>query len=182
HTVVEAIRRRASQDPDTPAVDGPDGTLTYRGLYAAAVRLAEDLRAAGVRAGDAAVVRLPVGARQYAALLGVLSARAHLSWFGTADSGERGRAVLGALKPAAMLAAAGSAPDELLDWYRATAGGRIVAVGEPDPAPRAHAPAAPAPSPTLADRAYVAFTSGSTGVPKGIAQTHAALAQFAAWM
>lgn len=197
YTIVEAIRRRASQDPDAVAVDGHDGTLTYRALYAAAIRVAEDLRAAGVRAGDAVVVRLPAGVRQYAALLGALSAGAHLSWFGIADSGDRGRAVVGALKPAAMLVAAeatGSAgavgegkaaaagPDELLDWYRATTGGKVVTVGEPDLVPRACGPSSPPPSPRLTDRAYVAFTSGTTGVPKGIAHNHAALAQFAAWM
>lgn len=182
HTIVETIRRRASQDPDAVAVDGHDGTLTYRELYAAAIQVAEDLHAAGVRSGDAAVVRLPVGARQYAALLGVLAAGAHLCWFGVADSGERGRAVVGALKPAAMLVADAAVPDEFVDWYRATTGGQVVAVAEPDPAPQAGDPAAPTPTPQLTDRAYVAFTSGTTGVPKGIAQTHAALAQFAAWM
>jgi amino acid adenylation domain-containing protein len=199
-TIVAAVRGLASQDPDTVAVDGHDGTLTYRELYAAAIQVAEDLRAAGVRAGDAVVVRLPVGVCQYAALLGVLAAGAHLCWFGIADSGERGRAVVGALKPAAMVVAAATGPDEFVDWYRATTGGQVVvAVAEPDPAPRAGAPASPAPapqpptplptplptppaSPQLTDRAYVAFTSGTTGVPKGIAQSHAALAQFAAWM
>ncbi|OKJ09402.1 tyrosine-adenylation protein [Streptomyces sp. CB00316] len=183
HTVVEAIRRRASHDPDAVAVDGPDGTLTYRSLYATALRVAQDLRA-----GDPVVVRLPVGVRQYAALLGVLSAGAHLCWFGTADNGDRGRAVLKALKPAAMLvdpgttAAPGAAvpdPDELLDHYRTTIGGQVLTVGEPDPEPRA---SPPSPPPRLTDRAYVAFTSGTTGVPKGIAHTHAALAQFTAWM
>ncbi|MEZ0111461.1 amino acid adenylation domain-containing protein [Catenulispora sp. EB89] len=196
HTIVEAVRRRASQDPDAVAIDSHDGTLTYRELYAAAIQVAEDLHAAGVRAGEAVVVRLPVGARQYAALLGVLAAGAHLTWFGVADSGERGRAVVGALRPAAMLVADPADPDEFVGWYRATTGGRVVAVAaaerEPEPAPAPESESASQPSaasalpisafPRLADRAYVAFTSGTTGVPKGIAQTHAALAQFAAWM
>ncbi|EGJ77097.1 putative AMP-dependent synthetase and ligase [Streptomyces sp. Tu6071] len=199
HTSVEAIRRRAERDPDTVAVDGPDGTLTYRALQDAASHVAADLRAAGVRAGDAVVVRQPVGVRQYAALLGVLAAGAHVSWSGTADSGDRGRAVLEALKPAAMLVAAGttaapdaaeaspahaegahaSGHDELVDWYRATIGGRVVTIAEPGPAPARSALPAP---PRLTDRAYVAFTSGTTGVPKGIAHQHGTLAQFAAWM
>ena len=189
YTIVEAVRRLASQDPDAIAIDGPDGTLTYRALHAAALEVAQDLRASGVRAGDAVVVRLPVGVRQYVALLGVLAAGAHLCWFGMADSGERGRAVIGALKPAAMLVAAGEAPEgkaaaganELVEWYRTATGGRVVAVEEPDPAPRA-ADSTSLQPPALTDRAYVAFTSGTTGVPKGIAHNHAALAQFAAWM
>ncbi|MFG3409877.1 AMP-binding protein [Streptomyces sp. NPDC048142] len=185
HTVVEAIRRHASRDPDAVAVDGPDGTLTYRSLHATALRVAQDLRAAGVRAGDPVVVRMPVGVRQYAALLGVLSAGAYPCWFGTADNGDRGRAVLGTLKPVAMLVApattaepGAAAPDGLLDRYTAT-GGQVLTVHEPGPGPRA---SAPSPPPGLTDHAYVAFTSGTTGVPKGIAHTHAALAQFTAWM
>ncbi|WP_194919622.1 non-ribosomal peptide synthetase [Catenulispora rubra] len=186
YTIVEAVRRLASQDPDAVAVDSHDGTLTYRELYAAAIQVAGDLRAAGVREGDAVVVRLPVGVRQYAALLGVLASGAHLCWFGIADSGERGRAVVGALKPAAMLVADPADPDEFVGWYRATTGGQVVAVEAPDSASRGSGATQPTPTPTptprLTDRAYVAFTSGTTGVPKGIAQTHAALAQFAAWM
>ncbi|MEU5716233.1 AMP-binding protein [Streptomyces sp. NPDC020403] len=190
HTVVDAISRHASQDPDAVAVDGPDGTLTYRALHTTATQIAHDLRAAGVRAGDPVAVRLPVGVRQYAALLGVLSAGAHLCWFGTADNGDRGRAVLDALKPVAMLVApaptapphtAAPGPDPLLDRYRTTTGAPIVTVGEPGPAPQASTPSPP-PPPSLTDRAYVAFTSGTTGIPKGIAHTHAALAQFTAWM
>ncbi|MEY9928999.1 amino acid adenylation domain-containing protein [Catenulispora sp. GP43] len=181
-TLVEAVRRRAEQDPDAVAIDGHDGTLTYRALHAAAIRVAEDLYAVGVRAGDAVVVRLKVGVRQYAALLGVLSAGAHLSWFGVADSGERGRAVVEALKPAAMLVASADGSDGFVDWYRESIGGRVVAVEVLEPAPEVSALPSPLPEPGLADRAYVAFTSGTTGVPKGIAHSHAALAQFAAWM
>ncbi|WP_069170231.1 non-ribosomal peptide synthetase [Streptomyces griseus] len=191
HTIVDTISSRASQDPDATAVDGPDGTLTYRALYTTATQVAHDLRAAGVRAGDPVVVRLPVGVRQYAALLGVLAAGAHLCWLGTADNGDRGRAVLDALKPAAILTPPGTGttttpqaatpgPDPLLDHYRTT-GGHLVTVAEPHPAPHAGTPAPP-PPPNLTDRAYVAFTSGTTGTPKGIAHTHAALAQFTAWM
>ncbi|GFH39266.1 AMP-binding protein [Streptomyces pacificus] len=46
----------------------------------------------------------------------------------------------------------------------------------------ASAPPAPGLSGSAADRwAYIAYTSGSTGVPKGIPQTHRTLAQFVDW-
>ncbi|GAA1997253.1 amino acid adenylation domain-containing protein [Catenulispora subtropica] len=186
HTAVELIRRQALADPEAIAVDAADGPMSYQTLRRTAAHVAQGLRAAGVRPGDPVVVRLPVGALPYAALLGVLEAGAHLCWFGVGDAGDRGRAVVSDLKPAALLVASDSGPDDLAEWYRTETGGPVIAVEAKSAAdasfPEPPSSAPPPPPPTLDDLAYVAYTSGSTGAPKGIAQTHAALAQFAGWL
>ncbi|MFD0633859.1 non-ribosomal peptide synthetase [Catenulispora yoronensis] len=173
--------------------------LTYRGLADAAGQVREALRSAGVGPGEPVVVRLAPGLGQMAALLGVLEAGATLVWFGLGDVGSRGRVVLSALRPAALLIDGGQRPDELADWYRGETVGQVVDIAEvldiaatantappqhtlPTTPPSARTPPPPPPQVRATDRAYIAYTSGSTGTPKGVAQSHAALAQFVTWL
>lgn len=180
--VHELVLRQARRLPAVTAVAGPDGELSYAQLWHRALAVAAALRDLGA-AGRAVVVRLGPGPEQIAALVGVLAAGAHLSWFGTGDVGDRGRAVLTDLRPACLLVAGGR-DDPLVDWFQATLGGRVCALDQlrhvldPD-TDRADTPGA-AISPD--SRAYVAHTSGSTGRPKGIAQSHAAFGQFVSWL
>ncbi|WP_412543644.1 AMP-binding protein [Longispora sp. K20-0274] len=187
--VHELVRAWADRRPDAPAVDWLGDVTSYRDLVAGADAVADRLRALGDVEGRAVVVRLRPGARQFAALLGVLTAGAHLVWFGAGDEGERGRAVLDDLRPTCLVLEGEAGEDELAEWYREELGGRILdlsAADGPDPAPPGATVGSSGPAPAAvirpADRAYVAYTSGSTGRPKGIAQSHGALAQFVTWL
>lgn len=177
-TVQELVRGWAERRPGVVAVDWRGERMTYPDLVAEADLIAHALRALDVR-GRAVVVRLPTGPRQFAALLGVLEVGAHLVWFGTADAGERGRAVLDDLRPACLLAEGNAANDDLAIWYRDTLDGRVLDLARLDPTVDAHMNRTPG-GPD--DWAYVAYTAGSTGRPKGIAQTNGALAQFVTWL
>jgi (S)-beta-tyrosine adenylation enzyme len=172
-TVVERVHRIAAEQPEAPAVVLGAERLTYAEL----VRQAAALTAAlpGV-AGQAVAVRMPTGPRQVAALLGVLAAGAHLVCIGTGDNGQRVRAVLADVRPAALVL--DGAPDayDLIDWYRDELDGRVLDLAELQPTE-----ALPSNNIGLDDRAYIAYTSGSTGRPKGIAQTHRGFAQFVDW-
>ncbi|MFD8645434.1 AMP-binding protein [Streptomyces zaomyceticus] len=177
HTEPLPVQVAAHAVTDAPAVVWDGSTTGYAALHAAARDVTRWLAAAGVVPGDAVVVRMPPGPLRIAALLGVLAHGARLCWLAPGPSGERGRSVLTALRPACVVVE-GDGPDELLDWYRAEFGGRVVDVA----ADAAVLPVAPAPAVTPGDTAYIAFTSGSTGRPKGIPQTHAALTQFTGWL
>jgi (S)-beta-tyrosine adenylation enzyme len=169
--VHETVRR---QPNDAVAVASGTGAVSYAELNRDADRIAGIL--SGVK-GSAVVIRMTPGARQLAASLGVLRAGGHIVWFGTGDSGERGRTVLTELRPACLVVQGDPATDELARWYRDELGGRVLDVDRdvPETVPRRESVA-------LDAVAYVAYTSGSTGRPKGIAQTHGAFAQFVAWM
>jgi amino acid adenylation domain-containing protein len=170
--VHDLVHAHAERTPDAPAIRWDGGSVSYREL---ADRAAAVTAALGRQSG-AVAVRLPQGNIRVAALLGVLGAGAHLSWLGTGDLGERGRVVLSDLRPAHMLVDGDGADDDLATWYADEVGGRLVDAGAID-AGRLAAPSPVAPD----DRAYVAHTSGSTGIPKGVPQTHAAFAQFTTW-
>ncbi|MCX4388057.1 amino acid adenylation domain-containing protein [Micromonospora peucetia] len=161
------IRQRA---PEGVALRWESEEFTLRDLRVRAARIAGALVGLARRP---VAVRVPPGPDRYAALLGVLSAGAHVVWFGTGAAGERGRMILDDVRPATVLTA--GAPDDLVTWYAAHTG--ITPVDVTD------LPEASTPDPDVRpdDWAYLAHTSGSTGRPKGVPQTHAALAQFSLW-
>ncbi|HST49744.1 amino acid adenylation domain-containing protein [Jatrophihabitans sp.] len=164
------VRRHAEAAPEATAVSWENGSVSARDLDRHAGRVAAAL--AGF-AGRPIAVRVPAGPDRYAALLGVLRAGAVLLWSGTGATGERGRGILEAMRPAAVLT--GGPGDELSRQHAESTGVPLIDVGDLPDATSAE------PDVPLEAWAYIAHTSGSTGRPKGVPQTHAALAQFSTW-
>ncbi|MFJ6292029.1 amino acid adenylation domain-containing protein [Streptomyces griseoviridis] len=156
----EGFFTHAAQRPDVPALLwGDEGALSYGELAALALRTAGALVARGTRPGDTVAVSLPKGRDQIVAVLGVLAAGAAY-------------VPLGVDQPAARR-----------DRIRRTAGFRLALTdGRPldgvDILAVADAVRAePLPAPLRVDPeqpAYVLFTSGSTGEPKGVEVPHRA--------
>ncbi|GHH42762.1 non-ribosomal peptide synthetase [Lentzea cavernae] len=144
HGLVEASAARA---PDAIALVDADGTeLSYATLDRRANQLAHRLIASGLRRGERVAVVLPHGAPLVVTLLAVLKAGGAFVPVDPAYPADR---------VATMTRVAGSV---------LTIDGELPADDQP-----AHAPAVEV---HPDDLAYVVFTSGSTGVPKGIAVTH----------
>lgn len=164
------VRRHAEATPDATAISWSDGSVSARDLDRHAARIAAALTGF---AGRPIAVRVPAGPDRYAALLGVLRAGAVLLWSGTGATGERGRGILEAMRPAAVLTS--GAGDELSTRHAERTGVPLLDVSDlPDVT-------SIEPDVPLEAWAYIAHTSGSTGRPKGVPQTHAALAQFSSW-
>ncbi|ANY07726.1 non-ribosomal peptide synthetase [Pseudonocardia sp. HH130630-07] len=172
-SVPEAVARRAATDPRAVAVlaeaaaDG-ETTLTYREL----VRRAEDLagRLAALGAGPETVVGVATdrSADLVVGVLGVLTAGAAVLLLDPAHPTARLRALLADSGTLAVVAGPGRAD--------------IVPPGRPVVDPRADGGSGWTARPVHPDSAaWIGYTSGSTGVPKAIVVSHAALLARAGW-
>jgi amino acid adenylation domain-containing protein len=176
-TVVGQVDGTVLSTPGSVAVRAQDGTLTYLELWQRAERLARHLRRLGVRPGD--LVGQCVE-RSASLVVGALAAfRAGAAYVATdpAYPDERLRWMLDDADVAAVVTDRRNAGRALGD--RATVvlgpGGELPAdvnADDDDPLP---------PSPQSTDLAYVVYTSGSTGHPKGVMVEHRGLANLIAW-
>lgn len=183
--VHQAIATRVREHPGAPAVVQAGRTLTYEELACEASTVRAALTDAGPVTGTPVVVRAPSGPRQVAAVLGVLEADAHVVCLTRHDMGRHGVQLLEGLRPSRLLLGSGVEDDAGTRLLRDDPNVEVVDLD--GPAPERDPPFAREcrPHRPMVDgdaTAYVAYTSGSSGTPKGIPQSHAALSQFSAWL
>jgi amino acid adenylation domain-containing protein len=176
-TVLELFDAQLARAPEAVAVLGDGYRLTYAELDARAGRLARYLADQGVRPESVVAVLLERDVDLLVALLGVLKAGAAYLPVDPAYPAERIGFLLDDAAAIAVLtssAARGSLPEPValpvlvLDDPQTAA--RLAGL-EAGKLPTSLRPGHPA---------YVMYTSGSTGVPKGVVTTHAGLAALVA--
>ena len=186
-SVHDRLSLHARYLPDQPAITDPSGSWTYAELNSRSNQLAHYLLRNGIRREDIVAVYAHRSASLAWALLGILKAGAAFLILDPAYPAARLIQFVRAAKPRGYirLTAAGSIANELKTVLEQTLGCQIALpplselrredflAKYPKTDPKVHI--------EPDDLAYISFTSGSTGEPKGVLGRHGPLSHFLPW-
>lgn len=176
------LSEAAARWPNQPALIEGDHTLTWAELDASAARVALALVRLGAKRGDRVAVCAPKSHRVIASIHGVLKAGCVCVPIDPASPAARANAVLEDCAPAAIIGSAETLADlvvssthariSVTEGAQATVPWRDVMAGEA---------LSETPAIDLTSLAYLLYTSGSTGQPKGVMLSHENVSAFATW-
>jgi amino acid adenylation domain-containing protein len=181
-TLNTLLTQAAARWPDRPALIEGETTLTWAGLDAISARVASALVRKGLRPGDRVGLCASKSARIIAAMHGVLKAGCVCVPVDPASPPVRAKAVLEDCAPAAVIGAA-----EMLAKLDISSLPARISINEGNEGAMSWQEVMAEEIVTmtatlqLSDLAYLLYTSGSTGQPKGVMLSHENVSAFATW-
>jgi amino acid adenylation domain-containing protein len=178
--ITQTISAIANERPDHPAIRKCAESWSYRELSDQSDQIAQTLLSGGLKKGEVVAVSGPPSFGLVVGLLGVLKSGGVLLTLDRNLPSERQRLMIREAGARRLLyVGKRNAADE---WLRLTPSLIVKTIGESGPLIEPEALAeTELPDVDQNDPAYVFFTSGTTGIPKGILGCHKGLSHFLQW-
>lgn len=169
--LADLVTAAAERGPDHPALLDPAHgvALSWSRVHAGIDAEVARLRGVGVRPGERVLVRLPNGVPFCLALLGAVRAGAIAVPVSGSGTERELAAIVADCAPAVLVAAPGDAA------VAGVVSGGATVLGPPEVDATAEAGADLSPAGAGEDIAVLGYTSGTTGVPRGVRLSHRAL-------
>lgn len=174
----EFLAQHAIERPDSVFIHEKGTSISYAEMDRGSDRIARILKGAGVEQGDGVAIFLPKGAELFQSLFGILKADGFYLPLNLANPPERNLSVLEHARVRFLLT---NAEHEIRARELAASLQGVTVV-----VPTNHGSLSERAEPlrfrnTPEDLAYVLYTSGSTGEPKGVMVSHGNVVNYAQW-